>query len=86
MACPESRDDRRQRADGSLGPEERYAAPFGGNLPSHLVVGDVKRDGRPDIVLASGVLLQRVVPPGASILAQSVRGALRAVPPASAGR
>lgn len=47
-----------QRADGTLAPEVRFNAPYGGASPADLAVGDIDRDGRPDIAMAGSIIRQ----------------------------
>lgn len=51
-----------QQADGSLAAEDRFPAPYGNYNAQSMAVGDVNRDGRPDIVIAGELLLQRPLP------------------------
>ncbi|WP_170162349.1 FG-GAP-like repeat-containing protein [Caldimonas tepidiphila] len=48
-----------QQADGTLAAEELFIAPYGNFNPHSMAVGDVNRDGRPDIALAGELLLQK---------------------------
>lgn len=57
----------RQRADGTLMPEELFPSIYGSWERDALAVGDINGDGRPDIVLGSQVLLQNA--PAATPLA-----------------
>ncbi|MDP2005178.1 MAG: Ig-like domain-containing protein [Rubrivivax sp.] len=58
-----------QQPDGTLGAEIRYPGPYGNFNPGAMAVGDVNGDGRPDVVVAEALLLQRAVDP----MAQTVR-------------
>jgi hypothetical protein len=57
----------RQRADGTLMPQELFPSIYGSWEGDALAVGDINGDGRPDIVLGSQVLLQNA--PAATPLA-----------------
>jgi hypothetical protein len=66
-----------QQADGTLAAEQRFLAPYGNFYPNSLAVGDVTRDGRRDIVLEGGLIIQvpNVVPRSA-VPSRSVRALL----------
>jgi hypothetical protein len=68
-----------QQADGSLAPEVLYDASSGNN-PQSMAVGDVNRDGRPDIIIEGEVLIQK--PPSAYAAAGALPGPVRVLHPA----
>jgi hypothetical protein len=56
-----------QQADGVLAPEKLYPASSNESfLPGQMAVGDVNRDGRPDIVISGSLLLQLPNAPAAA--------------------
>jgi hypothetical protein len=80
-----------RRPDGTLAPEERYAAPACNRVPEHLAVGDVDGDGRPDILMCGMLLRQVPVAAGrpaqaASFLRAAAQGVRRPLQKAAAAR
>jgi hypothetical protein len=47
-----------QQPSGLLGAEKRYSAPYGNFMPGQLAVGDLNRDGLPDIAIAGSLIMQ----------------------------
>lgn len=48
-----------QATGGSLNPEALYRAPYGGSSRGLLAVGDLNKDGRPDIAWSGAIILQK---------------------------
>lgn len=57
-----------------------YDAPYGNGNPQSMAVGDVNRDGMPDIVIGGQVLIQK--PPSAYTAAGALPGPVRVLHPA----
>lgn len=53
-----------QQANGTLSAESRYVAPYGSFMPGQMAVGDIDRDGRPDVVIAGTIIRQLPNMPG----------------------
>ena len=68
-----------QQAAGTLAAEERFQAPYGNGNPNSMAVGDVNRDGRPDIVIAGELLLQNASASPAALRALSAPTGARAI-------